>query len=156
MSHTCILFFYSPIALGYSFLRYKMVVCVGVGVGGTGKGRETSFMISKFPSNSRVLLFSECLWSAFILDMSSHRTVVLSGGRWGREGTTLPPTRCLAMSAGISVSAGTAVGYWHRVGRHQGCCYLNNLPRASSPPTKNHLGQHHQQCSSCRVTNSGN
>ena len=27
-------FFYSPIALGYSFLRYKMVVCVGVGVGG--------------------------------------------------------------------------------------------------------------------------
>lgn len=68
-----------------------MVVCVGVGVGGTGRGRETSFMISKFPSNSRVLLFAGFLWSAFILDMSSHRAVVLGEGRWGREGTILPP-----------------------------------------------------------------
>ena len=81
-----------------------MVGCVGVGVGGTGRGRETSFMISKFPSNSRVLLFAGFLWSAFILDMSSHRAVVLGEGRWGREGTILPSTRCLAMSADICFS----------------------------------------------------
>lgn len=58
-----------------------MVVYVGVGVGGMGRSGEISFMISKFPSNSRVLLFAGFLWSAFILDMSSHRAVVLIGGR---------------------------------------------------------------------------
>ena len=120
-----------------------MVVYVGVGVGGMGRSGEISFMISKFPSNSRVLLFAGFLWFAFTLDMSSHRAVVLGWGA-GREGTILPPTRCLAMSADIFVSAGSVVCYWYRMGRHQGCCYLSNLPWAGSPTTKNHLGQHHQ------------
>ena len=67
-----------------------MVVYVGVGVGGMGRSGEISFMISKFPSNSRVLLFAGFLWFAFTLAMSSHRAVVLGWGGGQRGDYSAP------------------------------------------------------------------